>query len=72
MMEISLGKQLESGIEIEVPQYYASNIKELDTYYGYLAWTMIFFKENQEERAMKILREIIRSNPERPEAYLML
>ncbi|CAG9331649.1 unnamed protein product [Blepharisma stoltei] len=72
LMEISLSKQLECGSEIEVPQYYASNIKEIDTYYGYLAWSTLFLKQDQEEKGLDILQELIKSNPDIPEAYIVL
>lgn len=73
LMELALKDILLSKEDIEVPQYYASKIKTLDSYYGYLAWAEIYFKtKNQWGKAISVLKELIKKEPRRPEAYVRL
>lgn len=58
--------------EIEPPQYYATKIKTLDLYYSYLAWSEIFLRKNDREAGVNLLKEIIRTYGNRPEAYVKI
>lgn len=55
-----------------MPQYYATKIKQLDTYYGYLAYAEIFLSERNVEKASNVYLELISNNLSRPEAYAAL
>ena len=70
LTEICLMNVLKTGVEIEDRRYYACKIKELDSYYGYLAWAQIALKEN-DQIAIRILLEIIQVYPNRPEGYYL-
>ena len=70
LMEISLRKIVEAEQYIESPRYYASVMKELDKYYGYLSWSYISLNENRPE-GIEILLDIINTYPNRPEAYYL-
>lgn len=50
----------------------ATKIKSLDNYYGYLAWSEVFFKEKNHEKAIELLNEMILNESARPEAYYRL
>lgn len=50
----------------------ASRIKKVDDYFGYLAWSQIFIQENNIDRGVNILRELIADQNTRPEAYYKL
>ena len=67
-MELSL----KSCAELEPPQYFATKIKELDNYFGYLAWVEVIFSRNEWKIGIDILLELIRIYGGRPEAYLKL
>ncbi|CDW82188.1 ras-2 protein [Stylonychia lemnae] len=56
------------------PEIYANRIKEYDTYYGYLAWSLIYMyiKEDKEQLGIDVLKDLIDENPSRPEAYVIL
>lgn len=72
-MELALKEILIIKEDIEPPQYYAVKIKDLDSYYGYLAWAEIYFKQrNQWDKAIAVLKELVRIEPSRPEAYIRL
>lgn len=73
LMELALKEILLAKEDIEAPQYYACKIKDLDSYYGYLAWVEIYFKQkNQWGKAVSVLKELIKKEPKRPEAYIRL
>lgn len=69
---LSFTKLLDSAKDIELPQFYATRIKDIDIYYGYLAWSEIFFREGQTKKADDILKALTEIYPERPEAYFKL
>lgn len=74
-MELSLLNHLKTGVEIETPEHYATRIKEIDEYYGYLAWSEISVRSRdlqERERGELILKELVNSDPLRPEAYIKL
>jgi tetratricopeptide (TPR) repeat protein len=67
-MEISM-----KGLgNLERPEYYANKIKNLQSYLGYLAWGEIFFRRNEWQKGIDILKQIINTYKSRPEAYLRL
>lgn len=72
MMEISLLGILQEGEEIESPRHYAAKIKDLDTYYSYLAWSQIYTHNKNYKKTIEILQEMIKVYPNRPEAYMKL
>jgi tetratricopeptide (TPR) repeat protein len=73
LMELALKEILLAQEDIEAPQFYACKIKDLDSYYGYLAWAEIYFKQkNQWGKAVSVLKELIKKEPKRPEAYIRL
>lgn len=67
-MKIAMSDLLEVGKEIDRPEYYASKILKMDKYYGYLAWTQLF----DERKAEKILKALIETWPNKPEAFIMM
>mmetsp|Transcript_4459 Transcript_4459/g.4299 ORF Transcript_4459/g.4299 Transcript_4459/m.4299 type:complete len:603 (+) Transcript_4459:650-2458(+) len=69
---MAMDSGLKHSVDIELPQYYASHIKEIDTYYGYLAWSKFFLKNKETNKALLILQELIKKNQDRPEAYVIL
>lgn len=72
-MELSLRGILAVGVDIDLPKFYASKIKEIDDYYGYLAWSEIFFNDDREwMKAIYVLKELVNTYPDRPEAYVKL
>lgn len=70
LMEISLMNVVEEGVDIEPERFYAMKILEIDSYYGYLAWAYLFYKEGKIE-AVDVLIGLIKSFPNRPEAYYL-
>ena len=72
LMTLSLKDLLEIRIDIELPYFYATQIKAIDEYYGYLAYAEIFIKENNVQRALRVLNELVDKNPARPEGYVLL
>jgi hypothetical protein len=50
----------------------ASKIKKIDEYFGYLAWSEVFTFENNKDRSLSILKELISFDANRPEAYFKL
>ncbi|OMJ91955.1 hypothetical protein SteCoe_5389 [Stentor coeruleus] len=71
LMEISMMNVLKVGKNIECSRYYATKIKTIDKYYGYLAWACISIDENSSD-ALEILKSIISQYSERPEAYYII
>mmetsp|Transcript_19037 Transcript_19037/g.19030 ORF Transcript_19037/g.19030 Transcript_19037/m.19030 type:complete len:329 (-) Transcript_19037:1005-1991(-) len=75
LMKLALSGILNVGTEIESAEHYAVRIKEIDDYYGFLAWSEISLAKQSSrsiERGENILKEMINLAPERPEAYIML
>lgn len=70
LLEVSLMKAVEEGVDIEPAGYYARKIKDIDAYYGYLAWAYLFYKENRIE-AVDVLIGMTREYPNRPECYYL-
>lgn len=50
----------------------ATRLKKLDSYLGYLAWGEVFKGEKNEDRQLSVLREMLRLDSGRPEAYYKL
>lgn len=71
-MRLGLMKYKEYPRDLEQPQVTAARIREIDDYYGYLAWSEVFFHENLVEKGVHVLQELIKSFPTRPEAYFTL
>lgn len=59
-------------IETECPEVYASKIKDLDKYFGYLAWGELSLKKSDLETFTCVTNELIRTYNQRPEAYVKL
>ncbi len=58
-----------------VPEVYSSEIKKIDDYLGYVAWTEIYRYskvQSQMNDAKDLLWELIGKNTNRPEAYCKL
>lgn len=75
LMHLSLLDYLTIGQEIESPLYYASQIKDIDDFYGYLAWSEVFIRsqtDSNQVRSESILKELIQIYPSRPESYIKL
>ena len=75
LMNISLLDYLIIGQEIESPQHYASRIKEIDNFYGYLAWSEVLMRSEtsaNKDRSEAVLQELIQVYPSRPESYIKL
>ena len=60
-----------TGVESEATEYYATCIKDSDQYLGYLAWSDIYMNSSAQQ-SIDILKELIKQNLHRPEAYLKL
>ena len=66
---------LRIGEDIECPQHYAAKIKEIDQFYGYLAWSEVMgagCNEGHKEKSIVLLRQLTINYPGRPEPYLKL
>ena len=72
LMELALQELLRVNVDIEDPKFYATKIKEIDAYYGYLAWTRAYAGGNETKKSTDVLLELSRTFPENPEAYIML
>ncbi|OMJ76044.1 hypothetical protein SteCoe_24679 [Stentor coeruleus] len=72
MMRLGFCKFLESPKDLEQPQVTAARIREIDDYYGYLAWSEVFMNDGLKEKSLHVLHELIRCFPTRPEAYFKL
>ena len=59
-------------IETELPQHYAARIKEIDEYYGYLAFSEVYLRINDRVSAINLLQQVIRNYGNKPEAYVKL
>lgn len=59
------------GIGPQTAEYYATRIKDIDSYYGYLAWSELYLITYW-EKGVGILKQIIKEYPYRPEAYAKL
>lgn len=59
------------GAELEAPEYYASKIKDMDKYFGYLAWSDLYIQTDS-KKGVSLLKELIKQFPCRPEAYTKL
>ena len=66
MLEIAL----KGFTEVEKPEFYATRIKEMDEYYGYLAWAEIYFRRNDNENFSGLISEIIKKYACRPEGFV--
>jgi tetratricopeptide (TPR) repeat protein len=74
-MRLGFNKFIECPKDLELPQVTAARIREVDDYYGYLAWSEVFMNEKSEkskEKGIHVLQELIRCFSYRPEAYLRL
>ncbi|CAG9326692.1 unnamed protein product [Blepharisma stoltei] len=73
LMEISIKKVFSVDTNIDLPKYFAYQIKEIDDYYGYLAWSEILFEDEKEwQKGLHVLKELVNGYPDRPEAYIKL
>ena len=72
LLTLALKNLLRPRYEIELPQFYATKIKAIDTYYGYIAYSEVFISEGNLQMAMSVLTELVAHNPSRPEAYMEL
>lgn len=59
------------GLESEAAEFYASKIKDIDKYYGYLAWSELYLQHDW-QKGVSVLKELIKQFPYRPEAYTRL
>jgi tetratricopeptide (TPR) repeat protein len=57
---------------LEVPEFYATKIIEIDKFYGYLAWSEVFFFRNDWQKGLDILKQLVLSHSKRPEGYIRL
>ena len=66
MLEIAL-----KGVgEVEKPEFYATKIREISEYYGYLAWAEVYFRRNDNENFSSLISEIIKKYVYRPEGFI--
>jgi tetratricopeptide (TPR) repeat protein len=75
LLHISLQDHLKVGEEIENPQHYASKIKSIDQFYGYLAWSEVLAASTtpgHKEKSILLLKQLTLNYPSRPEGYLKL
>lgn len=56
--------------EVDKPEFYATQIKMLDEYYGYLAWAEVFLRKNDSGHFLNLTNELIKRFGLRPEAYV--
>ena len=74
-MRLGFNKYIDCPKDLELPQVTAARIREIDDYYGYLAWSEVFMNDKSEktrEKGIHVLQELIRCFSYRPEAYLRL
>lgn len=71
-MRLGFNKFIECPRDLELPQVTAARIRDMDEYYGYLAWSEVFINENLVQKGIHVLQELIRCFPTRPEAYFKL
>ncbi|OMJ90487.1 hypothetical protein SteCoe_7191 [Stentor coeruleus] len=67
-MELSL----KGFSDLDLPEHYASRIKSLDPYMGYLSWSEVYFRRNEWQKSLDILKQLISNYNYRPEAYIKL
>ena len=70
LLMISLGNTLKESVDIEPSRFYATKIKDLDEFYGFIAWSMIYIEE-KEENASLLLIELMTRYSRRPEPYYL-
>lgn len=58
--------------ELDLPEHYASKIKDRDIYIGYLAWSEVYFRRNEWQKGLDILKQLVINYSNRPEAYIKL
>lgn len=52
---------------------YAQTLKKADEYIGYLAWAEIYISTTEKrEVGIQVLEDLVKENPNRPQAYLRL
>ena len=68
-LELSLA---DSDSGLGDPRRYASELRDSYSYFGYLAWALIYLRSPDWSRGLDILQELIRTHPRSPEAYLKL
>lgn len=61
---------LKSVDEVDKPEFYATQIKALDEYCGYLAWAEVFLRKNDNENFLSLIGQLIKRYGLRPEAYV--
>lgn len=71
LLILSFTDYLKQGLDIEMPEYYASKLKKIDEYFGSLAWSKILLKK-EPIKGEVLLKELIHIYPKKPEAYLSL
>lgn len=57
---------------LEMPEFYAGKIKEFNSFLGYLAWSEVYFRRNEWQNGVNILKQLIMSYPHHPEPYVKL
>ena len=68
LMEMSF----RAGDEMDVPEFWATKVREVDRYFGYLAWSEVFFFRNEWQKGLDILKQLVLSHSKRPEAYIKM
>lgn len=58
--------------ELDHPEHYASKIKDQNPYLGYLSWSEVYFRRNEWQKGLDILKQLIINFSNRPEAYIKL
>lgn len=73
LIVLSFTGYLEIGVDIEKAEHYAAKIKAIDDYFGLLAWSEILLRdEKSREKGEILIKELVRSYPYKPEAYVKL
>lgn len=70
LIELSMNETLVKGVDIEPCRYFASRVKEIDRYFGYLAWAKIELSEKK-PGGIELLKRVIDEYSDRPEGYYM-
>jgi tetratricopeptide (TPR) repeat protein len=70
LLMVSVSGQLVEGVDIEPSRFYAKQLKDLSDFYGYLAWSVIYMREN-DPSAGPLLLELIANYSKRPEPYYL-
>lgn len=58
--------------ELDHPEHYATKIKDVNSYIGYLAWSEVYFRRNEWQKGLDILKQLVSTYSNRPEAYIKL